>query len=146
MFIKLKPVVYSISAALFLHAAVTSAEAACNAIAGTWYLHGISIETFSDGDSTSADVYKCTVQMNAGGDFSNAPCAIFATDGEVLNTQATGNVTVSAICNITGTVTIAGDPRPMKIRSGHFNGTMATIVATQGGASKVVHHLTFIKK
>src|SRR6185312_183435 len=97
--------------------------------------------------NTKSNSITCTLVMNASGVFSNAACKSYHSQGGAPNsTHASGHLTISA-CNITGTITIQGDPTVITIQGGRMGATTATIgtgafITTQG---KSVGHFTLVK-
>jgi hypothetical protein len=131
---------YALSTAFGLVAAVSSANAAC-VPTGNWSLTGITVSSPTN-TNTKSNSISCTVIMNASGVFSNAACKSYHSQGGAPSTTtASGHLTISA-CNITGTITVAGDPTPITIQAGRIFGTSAAFITTQG---KSVGHFTLIR-
>src|SRR5688500_3229276 len=120
-----KTVAYVLTTAAVSAAAVTTAAAVCaTPMAGKWHLHAMQ-----NGDG----VIRCvaTFASNGSGNFS-APCRIFESGvGTQMSQNVTGTITVSATCDLTGSVTVPGDPTVI-LRYGHINGNHGSGIATQG--------------
>jgi hypothetical protein len=133
-----KALAYMLITAAVSAAAVTTASAACvTPMAGKWHLHAMQ----ADGA-----VIRCIATFGSNGNFS-APCKIFeAGMGTQISQNVTGTVTVSATCDVTGSVTVPGDPTVI-LRYGHINGNLGSGIATQGtGANLRVLHFTLVKQ
>jgi len=153
-----------------LAASATSANAACAALAGSWYFYDMqgqspgiqskftsvvvgpnlnnkqTLETFSftntnNGyDNMTTTVIKCLMTVKATGSFT-APCTAYM-PGKTQNVNISGKLTLSA-CDFGGTINVQGDPTPVTIQGGHVNGNVGAGIATQG---TMFHHFTLVKK
>ena len=150
-------------------AATGGANAACAALAGTWYFYDMqgkspnirteftsvvvgpqlsnkqTVEgfTFTKSDegfnNNTTGVIKCTMSVKANGTFT-APCTSYNVGGTFSGTVS-GTLTLSA-CDFSGTINIPGDTS-VTIQGGHVNGNVGAGIATQGAA---FHHFTIVKK
>jgi|SRR6185312_5675279 hypothetical protein len=124
----------------------TSALATCtNAMASgtTWHFHAFEAGTDVGGGS----VIRCVATFGASGAFT-APCRVFNVGTSTQNaTNTHGTMTLSAQCDLTGSIVIpGGDPRVM-IKYGHVNGNIGSGTAIQGtGTSTQVLHFTLVKQ
>jgi len=139
--------------------AVQNADAACSAIAGTWFIYGfqgsspaittvtlpvVTGPTISDGinipvfvpnhpyNNNTASALACTMAIQASGRTTTS-CAMY-TSGLTLvgkSGAASANLRLNA-CNLSGTISLPGDPTPVVIRAGHLNGNMGGGIATHG--------------
>src|SRR5690348_13844711 len=110
---------------------VTSAFATCtNAMAsGTiWHMHAIEAGPDVGGGSN----IRCVITFGASGAFT-APCRVFQVGSSTQQaTNTHGTITLSAQCDLTGSIIIpGGDPRVF-IKYGHVNGNMGAGTAIQG--------------
>jgi hypothetical protein len=132
-----KALAYALTTVAVSAAALTTASAGCvRPMAGKWHLHALE----SDGV-----VIRCIANFGSNGNFS-APCKIFEPgSGTPMSPTVTGTVTVSATCDLTGSVTVPGDATVI-LRYGHINGTQGSGIATQGANANLrTLHFSLVK-
>jgi hypothetical protein len=127
-------------------AVISTAEAACAACAssmeGVWHFHAIE----AGQDVGGGAIQRCVATVASDGTFS-APCTIYEVgNGTAKKKTVRGTLSVSASCDLTGTIRIGGGDAPVKIQFGHVNGNAGGGVATQNtGTSLQVLHFDLIK-
>jgi hypothetical protein len=133
-----KAIAYALTTAAVSAAAVTAVSAGCvKPMAGTWHLHAME----SDGAGI-----RCIATFGSNGNFS-APCKIFESGvGTQISQNVTGKITVSTACDVTGSVTVPGDPT-VTLRYGHINGNHGSGIATQGANANLrVLYFSLVKQ
>lgn len=138
---------------------VQNASAACSAVAGTWFIYGFqgsspAIETaavpvvigptISDAitipvfvqnhpyNNNTASALACTLAIQASGRTTTS-CAMYTSGLTLVGKSggASANLRLN-VCNLSGTISLPGDPTPVVIRAAHVNGNMGAGIATHG--------------
>jgi hypothetical protein len=106
-----------------------------------WQANGISTRS-----AARAPLFGVSQRSEQTGSFS-APCKIFEPAmGTAISQNVTGTMNVSAACDVTGSVSIPGDPQ-LTLRYGHINGNGGSGIATQAANANLrTLHFTLVKQ